>query len=47
MKNSKKKQEDRLLKQLSRTERKQQELIRYMIVNDPIFKVAWIESARH
>ena len=35
----KKKQDDRLLKQLSRQERQRQELIRQMIYNDPVFKV--------
>lgn len=33
-------QDDRLLKRLSRTERKQQELIRRRILSDPIFKFA-------
>lgn len=32
------KQDDRLLKRLSRNERKQQEMIRSLIANDPIFK---------
>jgi hypothetical protein len=34
----KKKQDDRLLKQLSRLERKQQEKLRQMILSDPLFK---------
>lgn len=34
----KKQQDDRLLKQLPRMDRKQQELIRKMITTDPIFK---------
>jgi hypothetical protein len=38
MKQGKKKQDDRLLKQLSRGERKQQELLRQLILNDPSFK---------
>jgi hypothetical protein len=40
MKQGKKKQDDRLLKQLSHTERRQQELLRSMIIKDPLFKVA-------
>jgi hypothetical protein len=40
MKQSKKKQDDRLLKQLSRGDRKQQELLRQLILNDPNFKSA-------
>jgi hypothetical protein len=39
MKREKKKQDDRLLKRLSRAERKQQELLRHYILNDPFFKV--------
>jgi hypothetical protein len=35
----KKKQDDRLLKQLNRIERKQQEALRRMIQADPLFKV--------
>jgi hypothetical protein len=35
----KKKQDDRLLKQLNRIERKQQEMLRRMIQSDPLFKV--------
>jgi len=38
MKQGKKKQDDRLLKQLSRSERKQQELLRQLILSDPSFK---------
>jgi hypothetical protein len=38
MKYRKKKQDDRLLKRLSRTERKQQEQLRQLILNDPSFK---------
>ncbi len=38
MKYRKKKQDDRLLKRLSRTERKQQEYLRSLILNDPSFK---------
>lgn len=38
MKDKKKKQDDRLLKQLSRLDRKQQEKLRSMINSDPIFK---------
>jgi len=38
MKQGKKKQDDRLLKQLSRGERKQQELLRQLILKDPSFK---------
>lgn len=34
----KKKQDDRLLKQLSRLDRRQQELLRKLIRDDPIFK---------
>ena len=37
MKRDKKKQDDRLLKQLSRTERKQQEELRKLILSDKIF----------
>lgn len=33
-------QEDRLLKRLSRVERKHQELLRKKILNDPIFQIA-------
>jgi hypothetical protein len=40
MKQGKKKQDDRLLKQLSRGDRKQQELLRQLILNDPSFKSA-------
>jgi len=40
MKQGKKKQDDRLLKQLSRGDRKQQELLRQLILNDPNFKSA-------
>jgi hypothetical protein len=40
MKKDKKKQDDRLLKQLSRMERKHQESIRKLILSDPIFTVA-------
>jgi hypothetical protein len=40
MKQGKKKQDDRLLKQLSRGERKQQELLRQLILNDPSFKTS-------
>jgi len=40
MKRDKKKQDDRLLKQLSRMERKQQESLRRMILSDPVFKLA-------
>lgn len=40
MKRDKKKQDDRLLKQLSRAERKQQENLRRLILSDPLFKVA-------
>lgn len=39
MKREKKKQDDRLLKRLSRAERKQQELLRQHILNDPFFKL--------
>lgn len=35
----KKKQDDRLLKQLSRQERQRQEQIRQLIYSDPLFKV--------
>jgi hypothetical protein len=38
MKNKRKKQDDRLLKQLSRMERKHQEKLRDLIVSDPLFK---------
>jgi hypothetical protein len=38
MKNQKKKQDDRLLKQLSRMERKQQEKLRQLILSDPVFQ---------
>lgn len=38
MKPIKKKQDDRLLKQLPRQERQRQELIRQMIFADPTFK---------
>jgi hypothetical protein len=34
----KKQQDDRLLKQLTRMDRKQQESLRKMILSDPIFK---------
>ena len=34
----KKKQDDRLLKQLRREDRKQQEQLRQLILSDPIFK---------
>lgn len=40
MKNNRKKQDDRLLKRLSRLERKQQEVLRKQIINDPVFQVA-------
>ncbi|MDB5185474.1 MAG: hypothetical protein JWN38_1282 [Candidatus Saccharibacteria bacterium] len=40
MKKDKKKQDDRLLKQLSMHERRQQELLRKMILSDPAFKFA-------
>jgi hypothetical protein len=39
MTKQKKKQDDRLLKQLNRIERKQQEMLRRMIQSDPLFKV--------
>ena len=39
MKPLKKKQDDRLLKQLSRVERQRQEQIRKMIYSDPSFSV--------
>jgi len=39
MKREKKKQDDRLLKRLSRAERKQQELLRHYIQSDPFFKL--------
>jgi hypothetical protein len=38
MKRDKKKQDDRLLKQLPHLERKQQEQLRRTILNDPLFK---------
>ena len=38
MNQQKKKQDDRLLKRLSRGERKQQELLRQLILSDPSFK---------
>lgn len=38
MKKDRKKQDDRLLKQLSRLERKQQELLRRQIMSDPVFQ---------
>jgi len=38
MKQRKKKQDDRLLKRLPRGDRKQQELLRQLILNDPTFK---------
>lgn len=40
MKKDKKKQDDRLLKQLSLRDRKQQETLRRMIQSDPIFRLA-------
>ena len=40
MKQDRKKQDDRLLKRLSRMERKQQELLRKQILSDPIFQSA-------
>ena len=40
MKKDRKKQDDRLLKQLSRLERKQQEALRRQIMSDPLFHVA-------
>lgn len=40
MTRNKKKQDDRLLKQLSRAERKQQEQLRQMILKDLSFSVA-------
>lgn len=40
MQTHRKKQDDRLLKQLPRGDRKQQELIRKMILSDPLFKTA-------
>ena len=36
----KKKQDDRLLKQLPLSARKQQELLRRLIMSDPLFKTA-------
>jgi len=39
MTKQKKKQDDRLLKQLNRIERRQQEMLRRMIQSDPLFKV--------
>jgi len=33
------KQDDRLLKQLPRVDRKQQEMLRKLILSDPIFKI--------
>jgi hypothetical protein len=38
MTRQKKKQDDRLLKQLNRIDRKQQEALRRMILSDPLFK---------
>jgi hypothetical protein len=38
MNQRKKKQDDRLLKRLSRGDRKQQEQLRQLILNDPLFK---------
>jgi hypothetical protein len=40
MKKDKKQQDDRLLKQLSMRDRKQQETLRKMILSDPAFKFA-------
>jgi hypothetical protein len=40
MKKDRKKQDDRLLKRLSRTERKEQEALRRQIMSDPIFQTA-------
>jgi hypothetical protein len=40
MKKDRKKQDDRLLKKLSLAERRQQEQLRTMILNDPAFKFA-------
>ncbi len=40
MTRNKKKQDDRLLKQLSRSERKQQEQLRQMILKDLSFSIA-------
>lgn len=40
MKKDKKKQDDRLLKQLNFQERKRQEVLRSLILNDPAFQVA-------
>lgn len=40
MKKDRKKQDDRLLKKLSRAERKEQEAIRRQIMSDPLFKTA-------
>ncbi|MDB5169603.1 MAG: hypothetical protein JWO41_959 [Candidatus Saccharibacteria bacterium] len=40
MKKDRKKQDDRLLKRLSRVERKEQENLRKMILSDPIFQTA-------
>ena len=37
MNNKKRKQDDRLLKRLSRSERRHQELLRQRILNDPTF----------
>ncbi len=36
---NRKQQDDRLLKRLSRFERRQQEKLRLMILSDPLFKV--------
>jgi hypothetical protein len=40
MKKERKKQDDRLLKRLSRHERRQQEQLRIMILKDPAFRLA-------
>lgn len=40
MKKDRKKQDDRLLKRLNRTERKEQEALRRQIMSDPIFQTA-------
>ena len=40
MKKDRKKQDDRLMKRLSRTERKEQEALRRQIMSDPIFQTA-------
>jgi hypothetical protein len=40
MKKDKKKQDDRLLKQLNFQDRKRQEALRSLILSDPVFRVA-------